>query len=172
MAVKRDADLLDAAHLAKAARISENSQKQQPVVNSARTTERNKMFFAPGDEKEQNKLGNDLVDWANLETSLFLSEFPKARHLWSRSFYNIAKKNEYFALCLGYAKDRIGERLQVRLLAEKIQGSQEYLIKQLSKVEELWIQQYEESLASKDKQVDPIININIPHIGTTKGESK
>lgn len=150
---KRDADLREAADLVKSAR-------EAKLPNT-------RLFHCSDDVQWQNRMGNELIEWADNRESLVLDNFPLSKKLAPYWFYNMRNKNAYFAQCLEYAKAKIGERLQMKLLSDKISGSQEYMIKQLPKLDTLWIEERKENLANKDR-IDPIVNIVMPDCGTEK----
>lgn len=73
---------------------------------------RRKLKVCPRDPDDQNKLGDELVEWIKNTETCVLSDFPLSRSFGPSRFYKIADYNEYFADCLDYARHKIASRLQ------------------------------------------------------------
>lgn len=96
------------------------------LLKSARDLSDDHLFHATDDPKVQQRLANELAEWADREDSVVLDSFPLSKRINPRWFYNMAKNNTYFAQCLEYARARIGERLEM-----KLQGNPVYQLKAL-----------------------------------------
>lgn len=59
----------------------------------------------PADIKIQNKLADELVEWAFENKQEFtLNKFPLSKHYDPYKFFNLAKKNQYFKDALSFAR--------------------------------------------------------------------
>lgn len=102
------------------------------MVQSARAQG---LFQATDDEKQQREWANELMEWADLDDSFILDTFPLKKRISPHRFYNMARENNYFSQCLSYAKARIGERLQMKLINDR-----DYIKNQIPKLDALTIE--------------------------------
>jgi hypothetical protein len=122
-----------------------------------------KLFMATDDVNVQNRLANEMMDWADLDDSFVLDSFPVMKRMSPIKFYKMAEKNTYFAECLSYAKSRIGERYH-RGLA----GFEKYMDKQLSKLDALWIEAEEKKQAAQAQSGPSKIDLHFDNWGEKK----
>lgn len=113
------------------------------IANLVSSCPREGLFMATDDVSLQNRLGNEMMEWADLDDSFVLDAFPLKKRMSPPKFYKMAEQNPYFAECLSYAKSRIGERYHKGLA-----GFERYMEKQLSKLDALWIEAEERKLAA------------------------
>ncbi len=71
-----------------------------------------KLAWPPKDIAEQNELGDQLVEWAVLQSGTKIEEFPLSRYLNPYHFKHIGDDNDYFKNCYEFAQYMIGARLQ------------------------------------------------------------
>jgi hypothetical protein len=137
------------------------------VVQSARLhdVEKRKLFFCSDDLKWQNEIGNNFMDWADMDTSLDLDSFPLSRRYSPSRFYRMRDNNPYFAECLEYARAKIGERISA-----KLQERPDYQMKMLPMYSTLWIEAEERKTAETNKFVHEykIVEVEIPAIGKSE----
>lgn len=71
-----------------------------------------KLQWPPKEIAEQNKLGDQLVEWAVVHDGNKIEDFPLQRFINPFRFKHIGDDNEYFRECYEYAQYMIGARLQ------------------------------------------------------------
>ena len=90
-------------------------RKPKPTEAIKHPVRRTGMSFVqpPTDPEEQNKLIQEMVDWAMQdETALDPEKFPILKRISPFKFYRLADSNEFFAEGLALAKYIIGVRLK------------------------------------------------------------
>lgn len=124
---------------------------------------KDRLFHATDDPKEQRKLANELIEWADLEESTVLDTFPLKKKINPRWFYNMAKDDNYFSQCLSYARAKIGEREEL-----KLGNSHDYLMKKLPLYSTQWIEAEEKKQAAARATTATIVEryIELPNCGT------
>jgi len=128
-------------------------KERMDLIKSARAQEEEtkKHFFCSDDVKWQNEIANDLMDWADIDDSRLLDSFPLSRRLSPRRFYKMAEKNAYFAECLEYAKAKLGERMEIKIVDQP-----QYISKALPMYSTLWEMAEEKKKAEVDQANVPV----------------
>jgi len=85
--------------------------RRKTTITPQRTTHF-KLCWPPSDEREQNRLGDQLVEWSILSESTKIEDFPLSRRMNPYRFKHIGDDNDYFKDCYEYAQYAIGSRLQ------------------------------------------------------------
>jgi hypothetical protein len=87
------------------------SKKAEPRARAHKVhSAQYKLGIFPKTEAEWVSLANDIYDWAHLETSFALEDFPLSRGYSPHKFYKWEKHNEYFADTLEFARYMVGSR--------------------------------------------------------------
>ena len=82
---------------------------------------RNIVEFIPPSEQQQNELGDEMITWCLADTNILeLDLFPLSKKYSPSAFYNIAKKNEYFAQALDIARAIVAIRIKTLWRTEKV----------------------------------------------------
>lgn len=98
----------------------------------------------PKDTLEQNKLADELIEWALKEDTLFLESFPLERRMSPYHFFKFAKAetNEYFTMAFDFARASSAVKMQ--------QGKHGMDAALIQKVFPLYHRQYHEYLIERE----------------------
>lgn len=105
-----------------------------------------RLFQLPVEVDKQNQLGNDLIEWARVETNNVIQQFANERHISLQRLLKLAEKNDYFAQCLEIAKELICGRHEQKLLEDR-----GYQHKMLNVLNPLIIEAEEKKAAAKQQ---------------------
>ena len=70
-----------------------------------------RLKIVPWAKTDQDDLGDLMVDWVIKTDTVSLEEFPLSQFYDPTLFYRIADENEYFSMCLNFAKWTISAKL-------------------------------------------------------------
>ena len=134
------------------------------VLRFARELPEVKLYHCSDDVQWQNRMGTELMEWAERDDSRILDNFPLSKRLAPQWFYRMKDKNDYFAQCLQYAKAKIGVRLEEKIIDHPI-----HISKSLPLYGTLWVEAEEKKLsATKSSNTPANIIVQMPNFGEQK----
>ena len=104
----------------------------------------------PKDKLEQNKLADELIEWALREDTLLLEAFPLDRKMSPYHFFKFAKAetNEYFTMAFDFARSSSAVKM--------IQGKHGMDINLIQKIFPVYHRQYHEYLMEREEHTAEI----------------